>query len=105
LRKYFQQAIEPLLKAEAKERQAIAGKLKSEAAAKLAQAKGRARDKVAKRTGKDGKMAARASPVLDLKSPRSFGPGLPRSTFASARPSFHRAAIRSSLIGRMSSTL
>jgi ParB-like nuclease domain len=48
----IQRAVGPLFKAEAKERQAVGGKLKGKAGAKLAQpAKGKTRDKIAKYTG------------------------------------------------------
>jgi len=71
----IKQAIEPLLKAEAKARMALGGKLKGEAPAKLAGVKGITRDKAAKRTGKKRTTLAKAEKVIAAAAanPEKFG--------------------------------
>jgi hypothetical protein len=73
----IKKAIEPLLKAEAKERKVEGGKLKGKASAKLAGAKGETRDKVAKRTGKKRTTLAKAEKVENFqkKFPRKIENG------------------------------
>jgi hypothetical protein len=60
----IKRAIEPEIKAEAKERKAVGGKLKGKAPAKLADVKGQARDKVAKLTGKKRTSLAKAEAIV-----------------------------------------
>ena len=57
-------AIEPLLKTEARQRKIIGGKLKGEASAKLAHARGTARDLVARHTGKGRTSLAKAEALI-----------------------------------------
>jgi ParB/RepB/Spo0J family partition protein len=60
----IKRAVEPMLAAEAKARQAAGGELKSGASANLAEAKGDTRDKVAKHTGKKRTALAKAEVVV-----------------------------------------
>ena len=60
----IKRAVEPLVKVEAKTRQVIGGRLKGKASAKLAGAKGEARDLAAKHTGKGHTSLAKAEAMI-----------------------------------------
>jgi N6-adenosine-specific RNA methylase IME4 len=61
----IKRSIEPLLRTESKQRQVEGGKLKGKASAKLAEARGEARDLVAKRTGKGRTSLAKAEELVE----------------------------------------
>ena len=60
----IKRAVEPLVKAEARTRQVLGGKLKGEASANLAHAKGETRDLVARHTGKARSSLAKAEELV-----------------------------------------